>query len=136
MKKIIVLYMAGLLMGCASENSVADGLLSPTQLNCEYLENPSVVDIRQPRLSWINMAPEGERGQMQTAWQVRVASSEKLLENPDLWDSGKQESSQSTRVEYNGMVLGSRQECWWQVRVWDREGKVSAWSEPGRWRMG
>lgn len=136
MKKIIVLCLASLLMGCATDQSMNGGLIKPTQLNCEYLVNPSVLDHSQPRLSWINVAREGERGQKQTAWQLRVATSEKLLQEPDLWDSGKQDSGESTRIQYKGKVLESRQECWWQVRVWDRDGKVSEWSEPGRWRMG
>ncbi len=27
--------------------------------------------------------------------------------------------------------LASRQRCWWKVRVWDEEGRVSAYSAPG-----
>ncbi len=110
--------------------------LTPTELTCEYLRNPPVVDVPQPRLAWVNVADQGERGQRQTAWQVRVASSPSKLESPDLWDSQKVASSQSTRVPYGGVPLDSRVECWWQVRVWDRDGTVSEWSEPGRWRMG
>jgi len=136
MRKFIVLYLAGLFLSCASDMSKSGGSLSPMQLNCEYLQNPSVVDQLQPRLSWINVAREGERGQVQTAWEVRVASSMELLDQPDLWTSGKQDSDQSIRIKYDGRVLTSRQECWWQVRIWDREGEVSDWSEPGMWRMG
>ncbi|MBN1481419.1 hypothetical protein EH223_03540 [candidate division KSB1 bacterium] len=110
--------------------------LTPTQLTCEYLENPSVVDVVQPRLAWINLTEPGERGQKQTAWQVQVATSPEKLAEPDLWDSQKVESDQSFRVVYNGTPMTSRQECWWHVRVWDRDNKVSDWSEPAFWRMG
>ncbi len=110
--------------------------IQPTSLTCEYLTNPAVVDVLQPRLAWINKAGENERGQLQTAYQIRVATSKEKLERPDLWDSGKTESAGSNRVEYAGKTLQSRAECWWQVRVWDKSGKVSGWSEPAFWRMG
>jgi alpha-L-rhamnosidase len=131
MKKLMILLGAGLMMGCTSRSA-----LNPVQLNCEYLKNPSVVDVSHPRLSWINVAEKGVRDQAQTAFQIRVASSPEKLDTPDLWDSGQQDSDRSIRVAYLGESLESRQECWWQVRVWDKEGVVSDWSEPGWWRMG
>ncbi|MCK4749297.1 MAG: family 78 glycoside hydrolase catalytic domain, partial [Bacteroidales bacterium] len=131
MKKLMILLGAGLMMGCSPRS-----VLDPVQLTCEYLEDPSVVDVPHPRLSWINVAEEGVRGQVQTAFQVRVASSPEKLDTPDLWDSGQRNSDQSIRVTYQGESLESRQECWWQVRVWDKDGVVSDWSEPGWWRMG
>ena len=114
----------------------AEAKLTPTDLSCEYLENSPLVDVKRPRLAWINRADKGERGQVQTAFEIRVASSANALSNPDLWNSGKINSDQSTRVEYNGKTLNARQECWWQVRIWDRKGKVSKWSKPAMWRMG
>ena len=136
MKHIIAFLLAGFLIGCAPKGELKSGQLRPVDLRCEYLINPSVVDVVQPRLDWINLAAEGVRGERQSAWQVRVASSRELLGEADLWDSGKQLSAQSTRVEYEGLPLTSRQECWWQVRTWNRDDKASEWSEPGFWRMG
>lgn len=117
---------------------LAEASITPTGLRCEYLENPPVVDVLVPRLSWVNIAEEGARGQVQTAWEIRVASSkEGLLNNQaDLWTSGKVMSGQSVNVRYDGKPLSSRQDCWWQVRTWDREGSVSEWSEPAFWGMG
>ncbi len=110
--------------------------ITPTQFTCEYLQNSAVVDVQNPRLAWINRANKNERGQKQTAYQIRVASSKDKLPNADLWDSKKIISEQSTRIEYQGKELVSRQECWWQVRVWDKNNKESKWSEPAMWQMG
>ncbi len=115
---------------------VSFGKIRPDKLNCEYLQNPSVVDVVRPRLGWINLADQDERGQTQSAWQVRVATAENRLEKADLWDSRKVNSEQSDRIVYAGKPLQTGMECWWQVRVWDKEGQVSNWSEPARWRMG
>ena len=94
-----------------SSGFVALAKISPEKLTCEYLENPSVVDVIQPRLSWINIAEKGERGQMQTAWQIRVATTEKKLKQADLWDSQKVSGEQSNRIFYAGKQLKSRTEC-------------------------
>lgn len=111
-------------------------LQPPTALTCEYIQNPAVVDVTHPRLAWINQADTHERGQCQTAFQIRVSDSRTQLSHANLWDSGKIQSDQSTRVVYQGQPLKSEQACWWQVRVWDKQGSPSQWSEPGVWRMG
>lgn len=112
--------------------------ISPGNLSCEYLKDPMVIDVMNPRLTWVNTAAKGQRGQIQTAYQIQVASSQdKLLDGEaDLWDSGKVDSDQSVRVKYAGKELVSRQDCWWHVRVWDREGNVSQWSQLAFWSMG
>lgn len=117
---------------------VTEAQLFPEQLRCEYLENPSVMDVPMPRLSWINRANGHERGQLQTAWEIRVSSSrQKLLSGQaDLWSSGQVRSPLSANIVYRGKPLASRQECWWQVRTWDKRGKVSGWSSPAVWTMG
>jgi alpha-L-rhamnosidase len=112
--------------------------ITPTRLRCEYLENPPVIDVLNPRLSWVNIAGKGERGQIQTAWEIRVSTTkEKLLNGqPDLWNSTKVMSNQSVNIRYDGKPLVSRLDCWWQVRTWDKNGNVSKWSEPAFWSMG
>ena len=105
--------------------------LKPERLRCEDLKDPSVIDIPNPRLSWINTDPSYVRNQSQTAWQILVASSpeELLKDNGDLWNSGKVNSQQSFNIAYKGQPLKSRQDCWWKVRVWDSKGNPSSWSE-------
>jgi len=129
-----ILYSISLVMICG----LANAAIKPSRLTCEYINNPQVVDVKNPRLSWINISESNERGQFQTAWEIRVAASrEKLLAGQaDLWNSGKVVSGESVNVPYRGKDLPSRQDCWWQVRVWDRKGKVSGWSEPAFWSMG
>jgi alpha-L-rhamnosidase len=110
--------------------------LKVDRLRCEYMENPLGIDEREPRLSWI--VTSEARGQRQTAYQIRAASSlEKLLSgNADLCDSGKIDSDETVNIVYQGKSLASRQACFWQVRVWDKNAKASTWSSPGRWSMG
>lgn len=130
--KIICTVIATLIAG------ITNAGIKPFRLTCEYLSNPQVIDTKNPRLSWLNIPETNEIGEIQTAYEIRVSGSmEKLLTgNADLWNSGKVISDQSINIKYNGRELNSRQDCWWQVRVWGRSGKPSAWSEPAFWSMG
>ena len=134
MVAIILLFLVNGDLGGQSSVSV----LRPVSLRCEYLVNPLGIDAAQPRLSWVLESQPGERGRRQTAYQVLVATSDAKLRagQGDLWDSGKIESNQSAQVPYSGKPLQSRLRCWWKVRVWDEQGRASAWSEPARWSMG
>ncbi len=120
---------------CASATSLLAGI-SVNHLRCEHLENPQGIDATQPRLSW--QLESGERDAKQSAYQILVASSEKILakDTGDLWDSSKVPSDASVLLSYGGKPLGSRAEFFWKVRVWDGAGKVSAWSKSARWTMG
>lgn len=43
------------------------------------MKNPAVVDEKNPRLSWINSAKSNKRGQWQSAYQIKVATSAESL---------------------------------------------------------
>ena len=105
-------------------------------LRTEYRINPLGIDEARPRLMW--KVESDQRGQKQTAYRILVASSAQALESEqgDLWDSGKVESSETIQIEYAGRQLTSRQECFWKVMVWDRDGAGSPWSEGATWSMG
>ncbi|HEV8486703.1 MAG TPA: glycoside hydrolase family 78 protein [Blastocatellia bacterium] len=110
--------------------------LASSSLRCEYLVSPLAIDARQPRLSW---TVESEaRSARQSAYQILVAASEATLgaNRGDLWDTGKVTSSRTIQIDYRGKALGSRQECFWKVRVWDQNDRPSPWSRPARWKMG
>jgi alpha-L-rhamnosidase len=108
----------------------------PANLRCEYLINPLSIDAQEPRISWISESKE--RNQKQSAYQILTASNPDLLKKDegDLWNSGKVASDQSINIPYKGKTLNSRMECYWKVRIWDKNDAVSEYSEPAYWRMG
>ena len=162
MRKLLLLTGIVLSLSCAAQAGFWKSDVVPGQLRCEYRENPLGIDAARPRLRWViverseksevksKKSGDGRqksenggqrtagRGQMQSAYQVLVASSKDLLKKDkgDLWDSGKVASDQSIQVEYAGKPLESRTYCHWKVRVWDKDGKASDWSKPAFWSMG
>lgn len=109
---------------------------SVSNLLCNGASDPFGIDDPSPRLSW--EISSSVRGDYQTAYQVLVASGEELLAGDvgDLWNSGRISSDQSIHLSYAGKPLKSGQNCYWKVRVWNRNGKVTGWSPPAHWTMG
>ncbi len=130
-----MLAATALVLSMMSAGVAAEGL-GAEKLRCEYRVDPAGIDVARPRLSWIVTSPE--RGQVQSAYQVLVASSSQILDGDagDIWDSGKVASDETAAVEYGGRPLVSRERVWWKVRAWDRDGKPGPWSEPASWSMG
>ena len=107
-------------------------------LRCEYRVNPLGIGNTSPRLSWKLSQDNFTRGQKQTAYQILVASSLEKLEtnNADTWDSGKVDSNQSVNNTYTGNELQSAKPYFWKVKVWDKDGNASNWSNSGKFSMG
>lgn len=120
----------------SGQKSNTASTILPQQLLCERMVNPQGIDAVTPRLSWISTATE--RAQVQTAYRIIVASSLKNLKANmgDIWDSKKVESSESLNVLYSGKPLTSTMACYWKVKVWDKKGVESTWSQPSQWTMG
>ena len=110
--------------------------LAVTDLRCEYVSNPLGVDVATPRLFW--KLESTARNQRQTAYRILAASTAETLANDrgDLWDTGKVASDETIQIPYRGKRPESSQQVFWKVRVWDQEGKGSAWSQPASWTMG
>ena len=96
--------------------------------------SPLGIGGQDPRLSW--QLDSERRGVLQTAYQVRAATDPAALAQPDVWDSGRVESSQQLDVAWDGPELASSTRTYWQVRVWDDTGAASDWSEPAWFETG
>ncbi len=112
------------------------GSVVPVNLQCEYRVNPLGLDVARPRLMW--QVESNERDQKQTSYQILVASSEDLLRHNqgDLWDSGTVTGDTTVNIAYSGKPLASGAQCFWKVKIWDGNGRASAWSAPALWSMG
>lgn len=109
--------------------------LAVKDLRCEYANDPLGIDVRKPRFSWELVS--GERGVMQTSYEVRVAASQAdLAKGKLIWSSGKVMSDASNQVEYAGPALETANIYFWQVRAGDNHAHVSEWSKTARWEMG
>ncbi|WP_242895402.1 family 78 glycoside hydrolase catalytic domain [Actinomadura litoris] len=117
----------------AAPGRAAARTLRPADLRVDHRRSPLGIDAARPTLGWRFAA--GPRDAVQTAYQVRVASADDRLARPDLWDSGKVAGGAVSAV-YAGRALRSRERASWQVRVWDGQGRASAWSEPSHFEMG
>jgi alpha-L-rhamnosidase len=112
------------------------GSAPPSNLRCEYLTNPLGIDVTQPRFAWV--LEHSERGEVQSAYQVLVATSAEKLDHDegDAWESTKATSDDSTQVVYAGKPLESGHRYYWKVRYWDKGDHASAYSSPAWFETG
>jgi alpha-L-rhamnosidase len=126
MKRNLCLLLSGILSlaVCIAQPSVKN-------LRCENRINPFGIDLRNPRFNWQMISDHSNA--LQTAYEIRVGQKSASI---TLWNSGKQLGAKSTFVPYKGNALQSGASYFWQVRIWDDKGKVSAWSDKAYWQMG
>lgn len=111
---------------------------SPTGLMTNLLTKPeiSVVTTLTPTFSWV--MPQGADGDCQTAYQLLMATTSTALQTdqPDVWDSGKVESGNALHIAYAGKSLKPHTTYYWKVRVWNKNGEVSAYSSIQQFHIG
>lgn len=124
----LLVFFSFLTVSVVAETSIKN-------LKCEMLQNPTGIDVLNPRLSW--QLVSSERSVMQKSYRILVASSSENLDQNigDLWDSGQVLSDQSIGVIYSGKALKSRMNCYWKVKLTTEKDDCS-WSEPAFWSMG
>jgi len=128
--------IAVIILVTGASGLTAQGALLPVNLRCEERVNPQGVGDATPRLSWqLQSAGQGTafRGEIQTAYQVQVGSTQGAA---DLWDSGKVISAETVNIHYGGLPLTSGKQYFWHVRAYDGSNNVSAWSTPAQWSRG
>lgn len=105
-------------------------------LKCDFQVNPTGIENRSPGLSW--EIKSNQRNVYQEAFQVLVASSlEKLnIDMADMWNPGLIQSSQSIQVKYEGKALESAKRYYWKVRIRDKQGIFSPYSEASFFETG
>ena len=110
---------------------------APTGLIIEIANNVDhliMVDDDFPEFGWI--MNDADVNEYQSAYQVLIASSQDILnqDRGDIWNSDKVNSHESTNVEYgaNARALQHGKMYFWKVRLWDKDGNGSPYSETAR----
>ncbi|MEU0333879.1 family 78 glycoside hydrolase catalytic domain [Streptomyces sp. NPDC006193] len=112
--------------GVAAPDLAAASPLRVAACTVEHRAVPLGVDAARPRFGWkLGSAAPGQR---QAGYRIRVSSTADGA--GDLWDSGRVPSDRQTGIPYAGKQLTSLTRCFWRVRVWDAQGRASAWSAP------
>lgn len=115
----------------------ADPLLGiPSGLTIEFIRDPRFTKIINPRPVFSWMVPA--EAVIQMGYQVLVSSDKQRSDHNigDVWDSGVVRSSQSVNVEYGGKPLLPGKTCFWKVRIFDRDNRLTEYSAPQMFRTG
>ena len=123
---LVSFFIVIILTGSLFSQPMDLGPSPPSKLRCEYLQNPTGIDIEKPRFSWA--LGHSERGRSQFAYQI-IISLDKNAEEGDIWDTGKEISDDSVQIEYDGGNLESNRTYFWKVRYWDDKDQPSQYSD-------
>lgn len=117
-------------------NTFAQDPIFIANIRCESKINPFGIEVEHPLFSWIIQS--NEKNIQQSAYQILVADSPEKLKKDigNVWDSKVVKSNRSIQVKYAGAPLISEKKYYWKVKIYDQDGKPTAWSKPATWQMG
>jgi alpha-L-rhamnosidase len=126
MRRTLAVLLVPFLLGAAPR---AAAPVRVERLEAQATDRPLGIDDKAPRLSWILSSTR--RGVKQTAFEIRVATSEELVrsETPDLWSSGRLTGADPW-AKYAGKPLASRTRYYWSVRAWTAGEHPTEWAKP------
>lgn len=133
MKKnaILMTLLLTLILGLGSCVSETISIVSP---QVEMQANPQGITSKTPRFSWQigSTLPNVQ----QQSYQIQVAASEMDLKQGTnlLWDTGIVSSDESLFIPYEGKLLESGKEYFWNVKATTNKGETK-WSKINRWSM-
>lgn len=110
--------------------------LSTSSALCENKPHPYGVQLTGIHFSWELQSKQN--GQLQTAYQIVIASSKANLETDvyDVWNSSVTKSAASQMINYTGKKLSPAKTYYWRVKVWDKSNKPSLWSDVHQFTTG
>ena len=109
-------------------------LAPPTALRCSGEAAPLAVASSHPDFSWqLSASAPTLHGVAESAYQIQVRKASGGVQSPILWDSGAVQSRATAAIPYAGPDLLAGQAYQWRVRVWDEQGRATAWSTWASW---
>ena len=105
-------------------------MASVSNLTCEYKTNPIGLDLASPRFSW---QLQSSVSVQQGAYRLQVFCED---ETEPLWDTGRVNRADSVLVPYEGPALRPCTRYRWRVRLWDRQGRDTEYSEEATFETG
>ena len=100
-----------------------------TNLTCEYKVDPIGLDVK-PRFSW---QLRSSVGILQGAYRLQAFRED---EAEPLWDTGRVNKGDSVLVPYGGPALRPMTRYRWRVRIWDKKGRDTEYSEEASFETG
>lgn len=113
--------------------------LVPTNLRCEYLTDPTAIDVAVPRFSWTYETKDASAiGLSQKAYRIAVDANEADAKSNagKIWDSGWIESNATNQIEFAGENLKSDSTYYWTVQAKDQDGVLTESSDVARLSTG